>query len=341
MRAVVCRSFDDPAATRVEDIDAPPLTDDGVRLRVHTAGVSFANLLVLTGRHQNRAEPPFTPGTEVAGVVLACGPRVTRVRPGDRVVAGVRAGGQAEEVVVPERTVYPLPDAVDFDQAVHFPTIYATAYAGLAWRARTEPGETVLVNGAAGGSGLAAIEVAKCLGARVLAVAGTDAKLDAARRHGADVLIDRRAGPVPQAVLDATGGRGADVVFDPVGGDAYRDAMRCIAPDGRLLLIGFASGEIPSVAANIALVKNVTVIGLYWGYYVGWARVPPPPGTEARVHAALATLLGWCADGRLRPETCARFPLEGFREALAMIESRAVIGRVALHPVAWAPAAAR
>ncbi len=330
MRAVVCRSFDDPAATRVEDLPPPLLSAGGVRIRVHAVGVSFANLLALQGRHQNRSEPPFTPGTELAGVVAECAPGVTRLRVGQRVAAGVRNGGYAEEVVAPERTVYPLPDAVDFLQAVHFPTIYATAYAGLKWRAHLQPGETVLVHGAAGGSGLAAIEIAKCLGGRVIAVAGADAKLAAAARHGADVLVDRRAGPVSAAVLAATGGRGADVVFDPVGGDAFRESMRCVAPDGRLLPIGFASGEIPTVPANIALVKNVTVIGLYWGYYVGWGRIPPPDGMDRKVYAAFDEMLQWCADGRLRPETWKTYPLEGFREALAAIESRDVIGRVAL-----------
>ncbi|MEN9314493.1 MAG: hypothetical protein RIS35_886, partial [Pseudomonadota bacterium] len=232
MRAVVCRSFDDPSATRVEEIPPPACGPMSVRIRVRAAGVSFANLLVLTGRHQNRAEPPFTPGTEIAGTVVEVGEGVTRFRPGDRVVAGVRNGGFAEEAVAPERTVYPLLDAVSFVQAVHFPTIYATAYAGLKWRAHLAPGEALLVHGAAGGSGLAAIEIGKRLGARVLAVAGTDAKLDAARRHGADVLIDRRAGSIVEAVLAATGRRGADVVFDPVGGDAFSDSMKCVAPDG-------------------------------------------------------------------------------------------------------------
>lgn len=330
MRAVVCRSFDDPDATCVEEVSSPTPGPNDVLIRVRAAGVSFANLLVLTGRHQNRTEPPFTPGTEIAGTVIAVGPEVSRFRPGDRIVAGVRNGGFAEEAVAPERTVYPLPDGVSFVQAVHFPTIYATAYAGLKWRAHLAPGESLLVHGAAGGSGLAAIDIGKRLGARVIAVAGTDAKLDAARRHGADVLVDRRAGSIVEAVLAATDGRGADVVFDPVGGDAFRESMKCVAPDGRLIPMGFASGEIPTIPANIALVKNVTVIGLYWGYYVGWGRIAPPPDMEARVRAAFAEMLGWCADGRLAPETWKTFPMTEFRGALDAIRSREVIGRVAL-----------
>lgn len=331
MRAVVCRSFDDPARTGVESLPSPPLPPDGVRIRVRAAGVSFANLLALRGRHQNRAEPPFTPGTEIAGTVLEVGSSVWRFAPGDRVVAGVRNGGFAEEAISPVRTVYPLPEGVSFVEAVHFPTIYATAYAGLKWRAGIAPGETLLVHGAAGGSGLAAIEIGKCLGARVIAVAGTDAKLDAARRHGADLLVDRRVSGIAEAVLAATGGRGADVVFDPVGGEAFQASVKCIAPDGRILPMGFASGEIPTVPANIALVKNFTVIGLYWGYYVGWGRIAPPPGMEDQVRVAFEEMLRWCVEGRLAPETWRTYPLEEFREALAAISAREVIGRVALE----------
>lgn len=330
MRAVVCRSFEDPSLTQVETLPSPPLIEGHVRLQVQVAGVSFANLLVLQGRHQNRSEPPFTPGTEVSGVVTECAAGVTHVRVGDRVAAGVRAGGYADEVIVPARTVYRLPDQVDFLAAVHFPTLYATAWAGLKWRANQQPGETVLVLGAAGGSGLAAIGIARCLGARVIAVAGSDEKLQAAARHGAEVLIDHRKGPFHQAVLAATHGRGADVVFDPVGGEAFREALRCTAPDGRLIPMGFASGDIPNIPANIALVKNITVIGLYWGHYVGWGRTPPPPGTELRVRSAMDEMLGWCAQGRLKPETWNTWPLEDFREALHAISSRQVIGRVAL-----------
>jgi NADPH:quinone reductase len=330
MRAVVCHSFTDPSATMVEQVGPPLLQPGTVRVSIKVAGVSFANRLTLTGQHQNRSDLPFTPGTEIAGVVTECATGVTRIKVGDRVAAGVQSGGFAEQAVVPQATVYRLPDAVDFEQAVHFPTLYATAYAGLAWRAHLEPGETVLVFGAAGGSGQAAIGVARNLGARVIAVAGDDAKLAAARHQGAALCIDRRLGPVPQAVLDATGGRGADVVYDPVGGDAFRDALRCIAPDGRLVTMGFASGQIPTVAANIALVKNISVIGLYWGYYAGWGRLAPPPGTEDKVQAAMAVMLDWCARCRLTPRTCKTWPLEQFRQALDAIGDREVIGRVSL-----------
>lgn len=331
MKAVVCRQLG-LDHTALEEVDAPAMRADGIRIRVHAAGVSFANLLVLQGKHQNRWEPPFTPGTEVAGVVLECGSATSRFKPGDRVVAGVRIGGFAEQVVAPESTVFALPDAVDFDAAVQFPTIYATAYGALKWRANLAPGETLLVHGAAGGSGLAAIEIGKMLGARVIATAGDAAKLDAARRHGADLAISCREENVRDVVLRETAQRGADVVFDPVGGDTFNESLRCIAPDGRIIPMGFAGGTIPQIPANLVLVKNVTVIGIYWGYYMGWGKHAPPPAMAARVRAAFDDMLAATAAGMLRPETYASFPLARFQEALQAITARQVIGRVVLHP---------
>lgn len=331
MKAVVCSAFGLEHAA-VRDVPSPTLTADGVRIRVAAVGVSFANLLVIEGRHQNRWEPPFTPGTEVAGEVIECGERVGRVRPGDRVIAAVRTAGYAQEVVAPESTVFALPDGVDFVTGSQFPTIYGTAYGAFVWRARLQPGETVLVHGAGGGSGLAAVELARCLGARVIATAGSEAKLQAARERGADVLIDHRRNGFRQAVLDATGGRGADVIFDPVGGPTFDESLRCIAPDGRIIPMGFAGGTIPQIPANIVLVKNITVIGIYWGYYLGWARQAPPDRIHDDMRAAFAQMLDWAAHGKLRPHTYRTYPLTAFREALAALSGRDVIGRVALLP---------
>lgn len=331
MKAVVCRGFG-LAHAGIEEVAAPALSPDGVRIAVRAAGVSFANLLVIEGRHQNRWEPPFTPGTEVAGMVVECGPQVTLFRPGQRVVAGVRTGGYAEEVVAPEHNVFSLPDEIDFDAAVHFPTIYSTAYGALAWRAHLQEGETLLVHGAAGGSGLAAVEIGKQLGATVIASAGSAAKLEAARAHGADHLVDYSQGGFREAVLELTSGRGADVIFDPVGGPVTDESLRCIAPEGRLIPMGFASGTIPSLPANILLVKNITVIGIYWGYYMGWARQPALPTTPAKVREAFAQLFEWTLQGTLRPRTQSAFRLDQFREALQEISGRHVIGRAVLHP---------
>ena len=331
MKAVVCRAFG-LEHTSIEEIDRPQLTPDGVRIAVRAAGVSFANLLAIDGKHQNRWEPPFTPGTEVAGTVIECGPTATLFHPGQRVVAGVRKGGYAEEVCAPENNVFALPDGIDFDAAVHFPTIYSTAYGALAWRAHLQPGETLLVHGAAGGSGLAAVEVGKRLGARVIATAGSAAKLAAAREHGADELIDYSHGGFRDVVLNLTEGRGADVIFDPVGGDVSDESLRCIAPEGRLIPMGFASGKIPNLPANILLIKNITVIGMYWGYYMGWARQPALSTMPARVREGFAQLFEWTLEGALRPRTQSAFPIDQYREALQEISGRHVIGRAVLHP---------
>lgn len=332
MRAVVCHGFDGMGQTSVDEVPAPGMIENGVRIDVHASGVSFANLLVLRGKHQNRAEPPFTPGTEIAGVVTEVADGVTGFRPGDRVVAGLQTGGFAEQAVVPSRTVFQLPDGVDVDSAVHFSTIYATAYASLVWRASVQRGEVLLVHGAAGASGLAAVEVGRALGAHVIATAGTAEKLEVAEAHGAHETINYREGAFREAVLDLTGGRGADVIFDPVGGATFDESLRCVAPDGRLIPMGFASGEIPTIPANLLLVKNVTVLGVYWGYYMGWARQQPLAGTEEKVRAAFAQMFRWFTDGALRPVTDSVYPLGEFAAALDRVAARKVIGKVVLHP---------
>ncbi len=331
MKAVICRGFE-PDQAALEDWPEPHLPEDGVRIAIKSSGVSFANLLVMQGKHQNRQEPPFIPGTEVAGEVIECGRAVNRFKPGQRVVAGLRAGGFAEQAVAVESNVFALPDQVSFDQAVQFPTIYATAYAGLAWRAALQPGETLLVHGAAGASGLAAVELGKLMGARVIATAGSQDKLDAVLAQGADIAINYREEDFRQRVLDETAQRGADVIFDPVGGATFDASLRCIAPDGRILPIGFAGGGIPQIPANIVLVKNITVIGLYWGYYMGWAKQAPPPGTSIRVRQAFDTLLAWTAAGRLKPRLFARYALDDFRQALEAIANREAIGKIVMHP---------
>jgi NADPH2:quinone reductase len=331
MKAVVCRQYG-LAHARIEDCPSLPLKSGEVRIGVRAAGVSFANLLVIDGKHQNRADPPFTPGTEISGVVLECAPDVDRFRPGDRVVAGIRRGGFAEEAIAPVQTVFALPDAIDFAAGSHFPTLYATAYAALRWRAALQPGETLLVHGAAGGSGLAAIEIGKVLGARVIATAGSAEKLAAVRAHGADLAIHHREQIFREVVLEATDGRGADVIFDPVGGSFFTESLRCIAPEGRLLPIGFAGGDIPQIPANLVLVKNVSVLGVYWGYYMGWAHQTPPASLEPRRRAAFDELLAWATQGRLRPQTHRIEPLTRFREALEALSAREVIGRCVLQP---------
>lgn len=332
MRAVLCRSYGHYRDIAVEDVPSPPMIAGGVRIAVHAAGVSFANTLAIAGRHQNKAALPFVPGTEIGGIVLECAPGVEDIQPGDRVAAGLENGGFAGEAVARIENVYPIPAGMDFAAATHFPTLYGTAFGALAWRARLRRGEVLLVHGAAGGSGLAAVEVGKALGATVIATAGTDEKLATVARHGADHAVNYRLEDARERVLTLTGGRGADVVFDPVGGDVFDLSLRCTAPEGRILVIGFASGRIPEIPANILLVKNITVSGLYWGYHLGWGKTKAPAGQQAEVKTAMATMFRWHEEGRLRPEIWRTLDLSGFAEALDMVVGREVIGKVVLTP---------
>ncbi len=329
MRCLLCTAYGPFDSLRLTDLPAPPLTPDGVRIGVKAAGVGFAASLVVAGKHQTRPPVPFVPGTEVAGVVLECGPDVTRVRVGERVAACAAWGGFAEQVVVPERTVFPIPAALGFAAATNFCTVYGTAYGALKWRGLLGPGEVLLVHGAAGASGLPAIEIGKALGATVIAVAGGAEKLGVCREHGADHTIDHQREDIRERVLALTGG--ADVVFDPVSGGAFDASLRCVRPEARILIIGFAGGTVPQIPANILLVKNVTVVGFYWGHYLGWGKSPVAADNWERLRAAYGEMFRWFGEGRLKPTVSARFPLSEFRAAMAMVLERRAIGKVVLE----------
>jgi NADPH:quinone reductase len=333
MLSVVARDYDGIDSLALETLPDPALTSGTVRIAVHAAGVSFANLLVIEGKHQNSPPPPFTPGTEVAGTIteIACDTE-TPLQVGDRVCAGVESGGFADQVVVPADNVFKIPDSLDFNAATHFPTIYATAYAALAWRAALAPGEFLLVHGAAGASGLAAVEIGHALGARVIATAGGPEKTATARAHGAEYVIDSRSDDFREAVLEFTNGRGVDVVFDPVGGKFFDQSMRCVAPLARLIPMGFASGEIPQIPANLVLVKNLTIIGLYWGYYMAWGKTKADPALRAKVRTLFDELFLLFEQGALQCTIDRALPLAEFAEGLRRVSGRAVIGKVVLNP---------
>ncbi|MGM4963032.1 NADPH:quinone oxidoreductase family protein [Tardiphaga sp. 1201_B9_N1_1] len=333
MRAVVGHTFGGIQGLALETVRAPELAAGTIRIAVRAAGVSFANLLVAQGKHQNRPSLPFTPGTEIAGEVLEIAPgTLSSLKVGDRVCAGLPSGGFAEEAVVDAQNVFRIPAAMPFEQATHFPTIYATTYAALTWKGTLAKGETLLVHGAAGASGLAAVEIGAALGARVIATAGGPEKGAVARERGAAHCIDYRSQDVREAVLEITDGCGADVVFDPVGGDMFDASLRCVAPLGRLLIIGFASGRIPQIPANILLVKNLSAIGLYWGFYMAWGKSQADAATRARVRNLFDDLFKLFEDGHLRPVVDAALPLSQFAEALRRVENRKVIGKVVLRP---------
>jgi NADPH2:quinone reductase len=333
MRAVVGHAFGGIDSLRLEETPSPALQPGTIRIAVRAAGVSFANLLFIAGKHQNRPQLPFVPGTEIAGIVTGIAHDVTtRLRVGDRVCAGLPSGGFAEEAIVDAGNVFGIPDALDFAAATLFPTIYATAYAGLVWRAALRPGEYLLVHGAAGASGLAAVEIGRAIGAQVIATAGGPRKTSAAMQHGAHHAIDHTSGDFRDAVLEITHGHGADVVFDPVGGDVFDNSLRCVAPLARLLPIGFASGRIPEIPANLVLVKNLTVIGLYWGFYMAWGKSKADPATRGRVGELFEQLFGLYGAGKLHPVIDAKLPLSEFAAGLRRVERREAIGKVVLEP---------
>lgn len=333
MRAVIGRQFGGIDDLVYEEVPSPALEPGALRISVHAAGVSFANLLFIAGKHQNRPNLPFVPGTEIGGIITEIAPDVrTSLKVGDRVCAGLPSGGFADEAIVDAANVFRIPGSLSFEGSTLFPTIYATAYAGLKWRANLQSGETLLVHGAAGASGLAAIEVGRALGATVIATAGSERKLAAVKGYGADHAIDYRKTGFRDQVLEITGGRGADVVFDPVGGDIFDESLRCVAPLGRLLPMGFASGRIPKIPANLVLVKNLTVIGLYWGFYMAWGKTKADSSLRGRVRGLFEELFALYEDGKLRAPVDRSLPLARFAEALRSVESREVIGKVVLTP---------
>ena len=338
MRALVCHEYGSYENLKIEDVPPPALKPGQVRVAVRAGGVSFATLLGVQGKHQNRPALPYIPGNEMAGVVLEAASDVAGFAPGDRVTGPTSSGAFGAEVVTPAGNLYRMPEGLDFAAATQFPTLYPTAYGALRWKAKMAPGEALLVHGAGGGSGLTAVEVGKAMGATVIATAGGADKLEVARAHGADHLIDSRTEDIRARVLDITGGRGADVIYDPVGGEIFDVSLRCVAVEGRVIPMGFASGKIPQIPANILLVKNVTVIGFYYGYYNGWGR----PGEKVHaadiarrqklVHDAIAEMFSWFEQGRLRPRVAGHFPLADWVQAFRLIEDRKVVGKAALDP---------
>lgn len=334
MRALVCHEYGPISGLKLEDAPEPALLPGHIKVAVGGAGVSFAAMLGVAGKHQNKPGLPYVPGNELAGTVIDAADDVQGFRPGDRILSPAQMGAYAERAVVPAANAHRIPDTLDFAAATNFPTLYPTAYGALRWKAALQPGETLLVHGAGGGSGLTAIEVGKAMGATVIASAGGADKLAAARELGADHLIDYRSEDVRARVLETTGGRGADVVYDPVGGDAFDVSLRCIAPEGRIIPMGFAGGRVPQIPANILLVKNVTVIGFYYGFWNGWGRETGPAVERRRamVRAALAEMIAWHGEGKLRAKVAGVFPLAEATRAFRLIEDRQVVGKAVLDP---------
>ncbi|MCW5731248.1 MAG: NADPH:quinone oxidoreductase family protein [Alphaproteobacteria bacterium] len=322
MKAVLCKAFGGPETLVVEEVPSPPIGRKDVRIAVHAAGLNFPDTLIIQGKYQFKPPFPFSPGLEVAGVVEAVGPEVTLVAPGQRVMATTGHGGFAEEAVATEEKVYPIPDRMSFEEAAGFPITYGTTYHALVDRAQMKPGEWLLVHGAGGGVGLNAVELGRLMGAKVIATAGSPSKLALAKEYGADYLIDYSKEKIRDRVKEITGGNGADVIYDPVGGDVFDESMRCIAWNGRLLVIGFASGRIPEVPANLVLLKGCQIVGVFWGSFA--ARDP-----DANRHN-FQTLLGWFDEGRLKPYVSGHYRLEEVPQAMNALLARKVSGKAVI-----------
>jgi NADPH2:quinone reductase len=322
MRAVLCKTYGPPESLVVEDVAAPDCGPGQVRIKVHASGVNFPDTLIIQGKYQFKPELPFSPGGEVAGVIDAVGAGVEDVRVGDRVIALTGWGGYAEQVVVEAERVLPLPQSMDLVTGAGFGLTYGTSIHALRQRGQLAAGETLLVLGAAGGVGLAAVELGKVMGARVIAAAGSAEKLAAAKATGADECINYQDGSLKDQVKALTDGRGADVIYDPVGGDLFDQSMRCINWGGRLLVVGFASGRIPQLPANLALLKGCSVVGVFWGEF----RRRQPQDNRANFE----DLFRWHAEGKLKPHISRTFPLEEAAQALTAMEQRSVVGKVVL-----------
>ncbi|MBT5919256.1 MAG: NADPH:quinone oxidoreductase family protein [Alphaproteobacteria bacterium] len=322
MKAVLCKEFGGPETLVVDDIPTPTPGEGEVRLRIHACGVNFGDTLIIRGTYQVKPELPFSPGMECAGEISEVGPGVKHHKVGDRVLAMTGHGGFAQEVIVNAKLLIPIPDSMPFVDAAAFPVAYGTSHVGLDYRAGLKAGETLLVLGAAGGVGLTAVEIGKAMGATVIAAASSAEKLEVCKQYGADHVINYSEEDIRERVKEITGGKGADVIYDPVGGDAFDAAMRSIAWEGRLVVIGFASGRVPEAKANILLVKNISVVGFYWGSY----NIKKPEV----VMDSMKTLLQWYDAAKIKPHVSHQIPMEKAADALEMMIQRKSTGKVVL-----------
>ena len=322
MKAVLCKAYGPPESLVVEELESPSPGPGEAVVAVRAASVNFPDVLIIQNKYQVKPPLPFSPGSEVAGVVKAIGEGVNGFKPGDPVMAFTTYGGFAEEVKTDARKLLPLPTGMTFAQAAAFGLTYATSDFGLRDRGDLKTGETLLVLGAAGGVGIAAIEIGKALGARVIACASTDEKLAVCREHGADDTINYATEDLRERIKQLTDGKGVDVVYDPVGGPYTEAALRSLAWRGRLLVVGFAAGEIPKIPLNLTLLKGCSIVGVYWGEFT--RREPQ------RFAAAMRQLGEWFVEGKIKPHISATFPLERAADALTLMADRKVTGKVVL-----------
>lgn len=324
MKAVVCKELGLADKLVVEDVAAPEVAPGHVLVDVKAAGLNFPDTLIIQGKYQFQPDLPFTPGGEGAGIISALGDGVKHLHVGDKVIFMCQTGAFAEQVVVPAITAIPMPDSLTFEMAAGITLTYGTSYHALKQRAALKEGETVLVLGAAGGVGIATVELAKAMGAKVIAAASTDEKLAFCKASGADELINYSTEDLKARIKEITGGKGVDVIYDPVGGDYTETAFRNMAPNGRLLVIGFAAGDIPKIPINLCLLKQASLVGVFWG-----AWVAKNPGEQMQ---NMKEILGMVASGAVRASVNDVFPLEDVEKAYACLTERRAKGKVILTP---------
>jgi NADPH:quinone reductase len=323
MRAVICHAWGAVESLKIEEVPAPVPAADEVLIDVRATSVNYADSIMVAGKYQTRPPFPFSPGLETAGVVAAGGARVTRFRPGDRVMATLGWGGLAEQAVAKESETFAIPEGMSFEEAGAFPIAYISSDVAIRWQGRLEAGETLLVLGAAGGVGLTAVEIGKAMGARVIAGASTAEKLAVARAHGADDLVNYATENLTERVMALTGEKGADVCFDPIGGELADAALSALGWGGRMLLVGFVGG-VQQIPANRLLVKNRSALGCSLRYYRNQA--------PDKLHRSVEALLAWYREGRLKPLVSHRLPLERTVEAIKLLTDRKALGKVVVVP---------
>ena len=320
MKALQCVEHGPPEKLVLNDVPLPEPGKGQVRVKVHAVGINFPDVLIIQNLYQFKPALPFSPGGEAAGIVDAVGEGVTAVKPGDRVITMIGNGALAEYLIANERQVVPMLGDMPFDVAAGFTMTYGTSHHALKQRARLQPGETLLVLGAAGGVGLAAVELGKVMGARVIAAASTDEKLALTREFGADETVNYSADGWRDRIKELTGGKGVDVVYDPVGDKYAEPAFRSIAWNGRYLVVGFAGGQIPSLPLNLPLIKGASLVGVFWGAFTA---------AEPALHREnMAELLRWYAEGKLKPHISKHFPLDEGAAAIRWVMDRKATGKV-------------
>ncbi len=324
MKAVLCKAYGMPETLVIEEVEPLRAGKGQVVVEVKACGVNFPDTLIIQGKYQFKPAMPFSPGSEVAGVVKEVGEGVRGVSVGDHVIASSGWGGFAEEVVVNATKIIPMPAGLDFTIASAFVLTYGTSHHALKDRAQLQPGETLLVLGAAGGVGIAAVEIGKQLGARVIAAASSDEKLEVCKQHGASEVINYASEDLRERLKQITGGQGVDVIFDPVGSSYSEPALRSMAWKGRFLVVGFAGGEIPRIPLNLPLLKGFSIVGVFWGAFT---EREPQHNAEN-----LAELMDWLSQGILKPHISATYPLEQAADALYDMLNRKVLGKAVLVP---------